>query len=375
MVGIDFFDVDVINTLIPIFSMHPDKEYLVYDKKDANSIEPITKAIKKRENQQIEVVAVPVDSDDFSDIEKALDNILQEEQNQSVYIDLTGGSELMNACGYKLGMQYNVQLLHVNFKNMKIFDIKKGEVIGSAADVTLSDYLEGIGAKRLIDSHHVPSEEEYPELKALAEVIFENIDAWKSLNKKIKARPKTYTDGIPKIPYKKNEEIIVQKLLKKGYLIDEKKRYKFRDEKAKEFIITLGIWLELYIYIIAKENFGDAELGVVIDWNNRDGREGKDNEIDVVLMYKSIPVFISCKMTKPSALDVSEVGFLSKRLAGQRGQAILATTEKIKEIGNEKTKGIHYRMKEMHVGCIETEEFYTKPDKEVMLEALHSIGL
>lgn len=102
---------------------------------------------------------------------------------------------------------------------------------------------------------------------------------------------------------------------------------------------------------------------------------GKDNEIDVVLMYKSIPVFISCKMTKPSALDVSEVGFLSKRLAGQRGQAILATTEKIKEIGNEKTKGIHYRMKEMHVGCIETEEFYTKPDKEVMLEALHSIGL
>ena len=113
----------------------------------------------------------------------------------------------------------------------------------------------------------------------------------------------------------------------------------------------------------------------VIDWNNRDGREGKDNEIDVVLMYKSIPVFISCKMTKPSALDVSEVGFLSKRLAGQRGQAILATTEKIKETGNEKTKGIHYRMKEMHIGCIETNEFYTKSDKEVMLEALHSIGL
>ena len=32
-------------------------------------------------------------------------------------------------------------------------------------------------------------------------------------------------------------------------------------------------------------------------------------------------------------------------------------------------------MKEMHIGCIETNEFYTKSDKEVMLEALHSIGL
>ena len=125
MVGIDFFVIDVINTLIPIFSMHPDKEYLVYDVKDANSIEPITKAIKKRENQQIEVVAVPVDSDNFLDIERALDEILQAEQNQAVYIDLTGGSELMNACGYKLGIQYDVQLLHVNFKNMKILDIKR----------------------------------------------------------------------------------------------------------------------------------------------------------------------------------------------------------------------------------------------------------
>lgn len=32
-------------------------------------------------------------------------------------------------------------------------------------------------------------------------------------------------------------------------------------------------------------------------------------------------------------------------------------------------------MKEMHIGCVETDEFKTKSDKEVMLEALYSIGL
>ena len=74
-------------------------------------------------------------------------------------------------------------------------------------------------------------------------------------------------------------------------------------------------------------------------------------------MYKSIPVFVSCKMKRPHALDVSEAGFLAKRLGGRRGRAMIATTEKIKETGHEMNKGIHYRMMEMHVGCIESREF------------------
>ncbi len=377
LVGIDLFDEDVINTLIPIFSMHPEKEYLVFDAKDQDLIDPITKAIKKHEGQGVNVIPVYVDSDDFQNIEATMTGIFESEKGQDIYIDLTGGSELMNACGYKLGIKYGAHLLHVDFKQMEILDINKGEVIGKTADVTLGDYLEAIGAKRLEDSHHVPTEDEYEEIKEAAEYMFDHDTGWKSFAKKLRERPKGMKDFIWKSEskYNKNETPILKYFVEKGFLIENENRLYFRDDEAKEYLTTEGIWLELYMYIVMKEVYSDVELGVVIDWNNRDGREGIDNEIDVVLMYKSIPVFISCKMKRPHALDVCEVGFLAKRLGGRRGQAMMATTEKIKETGHPLTKGIHYKMKEMHVGCIETREFSDKPKEIVLEEALESIGL
>ena len=375
LVGIDFFDKDVVFTLIPIFSMKPDIEYLVCDKKDEKLVDSIVSAINIHENNNVDVRTVFVDGDNFGDIEQKLEDVLKNESKNEIYIDLTGGSELMNACGYKLGMKYNARLLHVNFNDMILNDVNSGQKVCDAVNISLYDYLEGIGAKRLPDSHIVPREDEYKDIVELAELFFKNVDAWKKLHGRIANRPKTYKNGFPKASFKNSEMIIINELLNRGYLINRKSMYEFRDDKAKEYLITYGIWLEMYIYIKAKELYDEVELGVVIDWNNHDGREGKDNEIDVIFMKNSIPVFISCKMTKPAPLDICEVGFLTKRLSSQKGEAIVATTSHIKEVGNENNKGIHYKMKELHVGCIEVREFLTKSTTQVFEDELKKMGV
>jgi len=72
-----------------------------------------------------------------------------------------------------------------------------------------------------------------------------------------------------------------------------------------------GIWLEVYIYIQAEQCFDEVYMGVDIDWNKRDICESRDNEIDVVVMKNSQPIFISCKMRpieKETVYEIKSIG-------------------------------------------------------------------
>ena len=146
-------------------------------------------------------------------------------------------------------------------------------------------------------------------------------------------------------------------------------RYRFTSRKAKSYITTYGTWLELFVYINALDVFDEAALGVVIDWNDGDNIDTQDNEIDVVAMRRSIPIFISCKMRKPVSGDLYEVGFIAHRLAGSRAKALLATTYPVKELGIS-PKRMYQRMKKFRVGLIETDSFDQYNPADVFNQAI-----
>lgn len=109
-------------------------------------------------------------------------------------------------------------------------------------------------------------------------------------------------------------------------------QYKFKNNKAKEYMTIFGVWLEMYIYIKNFSFFEEAYLGYIIDWNNSDADDTIDNEIDVLVLKKSIPIFILCKMRKPDAMDVYEVGYLADRMDGPKAKEIIATTYKVRSV-------------------------------------------
>ena len=80
----------------------------------------------------------------------------------------------------------------------------------------------------------------------------------------------------------------------------------------------------------------------------------ENNEIDVLVMRRSAPIFISCKMTKPAADDVYEVGYLASRLGGVMGRGVIATTFNVADT-REFDMGIYQRLKKMHVGVLEAQ--------------------
>ena len=97
--------------------------------------------------------------------------------------------------------------------------------------------------------------------------------------------------------------------------------------------------------------------------------ESRDNEIDVVIMKNSQPIFISCKMRPIEKETVYEVYAMAKRLAGNSGRALIATTFDVRS-GKDERNSIYLRMAKMKVGLIESKDFIRQNPSEVFTRAL-----
>ena len=77
--------------------------------------------------------------------------------------------------------------------------------------------------------------------------------------------------------------------------------------------------------------FQDVKLGTMIDWDIYDGTRMGGNEIDVVLMDHSMPVFISCKLRDADTAALNELLIAKKRLGGWFSKGVIATYSKEKQ--------------------------------------------
>lgn len=103
----------------------------------------------------------------------------------------------------------------------------------------------------------------------------------------------------------------------------------FKSALVRRCLLNNGIWLELFCYVTAKNThwFDEVQTGVVIDW---DGAEGSTkNEVDVLLIKGVTALFISCKMSLPSPLALSEIKLLSMKFGGRFSRTVLLTAAKL----------------------------------------------
>ena len=112
-------------------------------------------------------------------------------------------------------------------------------------------------------------------------------------------------------------------------------RFCYPDAAACRYMITQGVWLEMFLYITAAQlgQFDECKMSLLFDWNGRDREAGNVvNEIDVVLMRGFTPLFISCKTSVPATDDLNEILLYTRRFGGSHARAALATTAAAKQI-------------------------------------------
>lgn len=380
MIQIDFYSDDIVSLLTPIYSTKPEKVYFLIDSKKNTTkrTAPIRTTILNWGFVN-EVHFLSVNRHDVDDISSKLESLIEKTKGQ-IYIDLTGGSELLVACGYQLCKTENIHAIYMNWEKDYIFDVNSKKEICPISHISLDDFISAVGAKRLNDSHHLPKEKDFPVLLEMAEIIFSRIEDWHALQFYI-ANTLSYKNQLPEsnrilipptVKYKDKHrnystKFLVEEFVRKGFLLEEgNHNYRFADSTAKEYLRTFGIWLELYIYIKAQAFFDQSFLGVILDWQKNDLFDTQDNEIDVLVMYRSIPVFISCKMREIKPTDVYEVGYLARRLGGKQTRSMIATTYPVSQENNSKTS-IYKRMEKMKVGLIESNQFQ-KTDLDKVFE-------
>jgi hypothetical protein len=115
----------------------------------------------------------------------------------------------------------------------------------------------------------------------------------------------------------------------------QKISYEYENDLLRRYLCDAGIWLELYTYLSAQQlhYFSDVQTSVVVDW---DGTEKESyntiNEIDVLLIDKLTPIFISCKTGVPSTYALNEISMLSKLFGGTLAKAVLITTSPVSQL-------------------------------------------
>ena len=374
MIQIRFLDKNVVSTLVPVYSMKPEKVVFLYDTRmvGENLRKEVEEAIRSR-LPKTSVQYLRVNMLRLEDVKYELEQTVQTYKDKEVHIDITGGSEIMTACGLMAAQEHHLTLTYVDFYSGHMLNVLTSERICKTETVTLEEYLKAIGGKYMSSSRHTPEEKDFERIMDMAQIIFANEKKWDKFFAHITRG--FSAAGVMEFSLGENVksescQFILSEFLKRGFAkqIGED-RYRYASEADKEYMTVSGIWLEMYIYIQAKKCFDEVYMGVDIDWNKRDICESRDNEIDVVIMRNSQPIFISCKMRPVEKETVYEIYSMARRLGGDYAKSLIATTFNVRK-GQDERNGIYIRMAKMKVGLIETRDFKDTNVQDVFARAM-----
>lgn len=387
---IEFYDKDVLKNIVAPLTLRPKKVIYFYDKgiRDMMVFTALKKCLE-RNIPDIKIEYYPVDITSVDKIFRLVSRILDRNGIKQCALDLTGGSELMLLAGYKAGTALNIPLLHTDLVNKSIIDLSDDSLVAKTASLTLEDFVDAKGACFMGESHRPPSEERYPAIKEMARFLFKRLFEWKftcSFLQTVAARTlphELFMESKWNIHMKNGKAVypereILEKFQQLGFIRDlsiqgEYVQFSFASIEDKQYCISFGVWLELYVYISAKEAgvFNDVKLGTMIDWNAYDNVTVAGNEIDVLLMDDSLPVFISCKLRDADTAALNELLIAKKRLGGWFSKGIIVTYGKEKKIHT----GTYKRAQELGIELLDATDIMAEDFSQRLVKSIREHDL
>ena len=366
------YNEDQMYNLISIFSFYPKKVILLYDKNFSN-IQHMNnlKFACKAKLQNTEFEYVNIDSSNVDRVTKTCTNIIH--RNPNCYFDITGAGELgvigaYLACKKTFTPIFKIQLpneglvniygCHSLAKNFKFPNLSIDTIFAAKGT-----YVSG-------HNHPTPPQSLFGSILEFCSEVFKDIDKWKELCFYLQTgKAKFLQSGRPNF-FEAPKCINVAKskiclrgedLLKKAQQLNlisqlnfsnDYVSFYFRNDLIKRYMTDFGVWLELYCYIKLEtcHLFHDVRLSVKIDWNQSEHSLIEIvNEIDITFFYKTIPCFLSCKLSEPSSDALQELSVYPSYFGGKNSKSILVILSTI----NKNSSYIFKRAKSMDITLID----------------------
>ncbi len=371
MVIVEFYDRNEIENICAGLILQPEKIILVGDS---------FKALKKQAENYCEILAEKgikseiffksVNKNSMKDIILALTEIAEE--NSDVVFDLTGGDETyLTAAGivFERYKEKKIQLHRFNLFNGKMQDCDlDGNVLleKAPARISIEDNIRIYGG-RILYSGDVPfgtykwelTEDFKNDINSIWNVCRSSVKDW---NRQIdiftaaEAVGETEDGGLTvsaPVGWLKDHlgnngnsyflnAAVIKELYKAGLIYifanDEEFLINYKNAQVKRCLTKAGQALEMKVYLSALEAldkdgspaYNDVMNGVYIDWDGDICREedGYDtgNEIDVIMMHKMIPVFVSCKNGRIDIDELYKLNTVAERFGGKYAKKVLIET-------------------------------------------------
>lgn len=387
---IEYYDKDVLKNIMAPLTLRPDRVVYLHDKgmTDRNVFRSLRTCFEKS-MPHILVENVPVDIGSVEKLRAATRRIIDRYGAENCTLELTGGSELMMIAGYKAGRETGMQMVHTDLIGRCINDVETDEKVADTVTLTLENFLDAKGAELMGESHRPPGPEKYEPIRKMAQYLFRNLKEWKGTcgwlqTVASRGLPHELTIDSPKTVTMKNGrdvwagEEVLRELQKNGFIEDlqlakDRVSFRFCSMEDKQYCISYGVWLELHVYVAAASSgvFDDVKLGTMIDWDIYDGTRMGGNEIDVVLMDDSLPVFISCKLREADTAALNELLIAKKRLGGWFSKGLIATFSKEKK----ENTGTYLRCQELGLEMLDERDILAEDFSDRLVRAIREHDL
>ena len=333
------------------------KPRVVYFIKDKDSEEKM-KTLRfyyEKNFRKIKIEEFLVEEGDKEELEK----IIKSTKDKNILLNLTGGKRINSLILLDLCIKEKITALYIDIKKQIMYEFKENIAIYEKTfeDLEIDDIVKASGGKIVEDSSELCNKKD---LIYFAEKISNNLGLWHRYKQKLYESSVFEHDSneTQKIYIHtqalKSEEInLLDKIL---YKFKEMNEISYKEEKnriavtfnnnyLKAFIFKSGTWLEIETnkLINSIEEVDEAKNGVMFLWN--DGNQSVRNELDVVAVKDSVPIFISCKDSdKYNEMALNELNVYAAKFGGENSYKILvATKEPIKSPVRTRAKemGIH----------------------------------
>ena len=381
MTYVEFFDEVALDNIHACFSCVPDRVILIGYHMDVMSehIDRYKKVLKERYKELfeqrghgVEFIPKKIKPNSVDSARDVIKNILKE--HKDCVFDVTGGDE---ASMMALGMvcanaDTHIQVQKFNLQHDIVYDLDKDGYPSEHHTPMLSveenvriyggDVIHGN-----IDSNYTYdwdlSDEFVQDIEDMWAICHKDVRLWnkqigvfKVMNDldKNAADPLTLTVPMTRLLHemsRKNnaqiikDEDIISALLEKGLLTcfvqyGDDVIVAFKNKQVKKCLTKEGQALEMKVLIAARSLqdeegnpvYNDVMNGVFIDWDGQchdEKKEGKfdvENEIDVLMMHRLIPVFISCKNGDVDSEEVYKLNTVAARFGGPYAKKVLIAT-------------------------------------------------
>ena len=363
MTLIECFTQAHIDNVAACLRLKPEKVIFVGDAKAMKVPVKRYEKLFSRRSPNTVVEQCAVDEKDCGELQSALTKLLL--QAEECVIDMTGGEAIVAmSVGLALANLSEEKRKHIR---VEWFDHATGMVVdcidnnrrklAKAIHLTVEEMVALHGGALFPDAYQLPEDCANKDLDRLWRVVSGMPKEWNEKVSLLKRFEKFSEDkktvhivlqdiwaSVPELQEKEDTvRQLIDKLDKEGVVIDHSShnvlRYTYNSDFLRYCIHTQGNVLEIKTLLegrtVRKNNgwlFGDSRMGVKIDWDgnipsSKYAFSGTRNEIDVMLMQGTTPLFVSCKNGDVKTEELYKLHTVATRFGGPYAKKMLVVSD------------------------------------------------